>query len=222
MRRNDRFRLLLGLLLLLAMAGCSGRTRYKVLTFFFTGVPPYGTKKVRAPDAEERAQSRQAKKVQAERQRLAAIKKFTGKWTHGPFAARLCEDCHIMSTFGSFGNGHSLAYPKSTIRPGKFVMPIARLCVSCHISKSAAVVQAAGLRLHGPVAHNCTYCHSPHMTGERYMLKAKPDKLCVQCHAPGFIFDTALHNGKRNCLKCHNPHLGRNAKILRDDFQETF
>jgi predicted CXXCH cytochrome family protein len=222
MRQNDCCRLLLVLLLALALAGCSARSRYKVLTFFFTGVPPYGTKAVVPPTAAELAQAERAKLLLKKQRRLAVIKKFTGDWAHGPFAARLCEDCHIMSTFGSFGNGHSLAYPKSTIRPGKFVMPIAKLCVSCHSSKSAALVQAAGLRLHGPVAHNCTYCHSPHHTNERYMLKARPNKLCVQCHAPGFIFTTALHAGKTNCLKCHNPHTGRNAKMLRDDFQETF
>ena len=224
MRRNNRQLIIFCLLLALTVTGCSRGARYQVLTFFFTGVPPLDAPPESAETpttaAVDPALARRDQ-ILAERARARAMAPYTGPYSHGPYAAKDCEQCHEMSSAGGFGFGTSSADAKKTIVPGRFVLPREQLCVACHAGKGAAAVQAAGLRLHGP-AWNCVVCHHPHSSPEPYFLKVKAEQLCLECHGDGFIHDTDLHTGLSDCLECHNPHLGRDAMMLRDDFRETF
>jgi len=213
--------LLAALALLAVFSGCTRQARYPVLTFFFTGVPPLD-----APDEPPPAETPTVDPALAKRALILAkaaaeaAKPYEGPFIHGPYASRACDQCHEMAA-GGFGFGTTSQGADKTIVPGKFVLPPDQLCVACHTSKSVAVVQAAGLRLHGP-AWNCTLCHHSHNSQNRYFLRLVPAKLCRQCHADGFIHDTELHAGVEDCLDCHNPHMGRDAFMLRDDYQETF
>ncbi len=224
MQKNKKFfAVLICLLLFAGVTGCAPETRYRVLTFFFTGVPPLhgpSPAELAAQEAASAAQRAKSQPTQAELDRLAALKPFTGPYVHGPYAADDCSQCHEMAE-GGFSFGNSDAVAKKSIVPGQFVRTPVELCVACHTSKSSVAAQAAGLRLHGP-AWLCTNCHQPHSSRQRYLLKTAAGKLCLQCHGAGFIQDTELHAGLTDCLECHNPHLGMNARMLRDDFEEVF
>lgn len=222
-RNNCRLLLTVVLPALLAIlaAGCSSAARHEVLTFFFTGVPPMdgGSPKAAAVDSALPKMSLYERRL-ADRDRIAALRPFTGPYVHGPFAAQSCEQCHEMAA-GGFGFGNIASQTKMNIVPGRFVLPPAELCVACHAGKSNAAAQAAGLRLHGP-AENCLICHQPHNGKAPYFLKMNVGELCRQCHGDGYIHDADLHTEVEDCLECHNPHLGRDAAMLRDDYQETF
>ncbi len=194
------------------MAGCEKHTRYRVLTFFFTGVPPIdGT-----------AADDSAAKVVAKAKRKRPVPQI---FLHGPKAAGECFQCHDTASTQSFRNVRKGGMPKfSDIKPGRLIMPIKELCVNCHTSKSADLRYFENLWVHGPIAEGyCTSCHDYHQTKYRYMLlKENSRDLCTQCHAEGFILQTEEHKSDEECISCHNPHLGANRLLLRKDFDEVF
>lgn len=219
-------RLLLTVLLLAVLpalaGGCSREARHQVLTLFFTGVTPLDW--VPSEDAMKEPETPQAARERRllEMKRAQARRVFTGMYTHGPYAAQACEQCHVMSSNGfGFRSGGSSETEQKTIVPGQFNLPPEQLCVACHAGKGNAAAQAAGLRLHGPT-WNCILCHQPHNGTEPYFLKVAANDLCRQCHAEGYIYDAGRHEGLEDCLECHNPHMGHDANMLRDDIQETF
>lgn len=229
MRPSNKRRLLLAVLPLVVLpalvGGCSRAARYEVLTFFFTGVPPLDwvapENPMTEPDPAQALLSAKERRL-LEMKRAQASRAFTGMYTHGPYAAQACAECHVMGSGGfGFRSGSSSETEQKTIVPGQFILPPEQLCVACHASKGVAAAQAAGLRSHGP-SWNCLLCHQPHNGREPYFLKIAANDLCRQCHAEGYIHDAGLHEGLEDCLECHNPHMGYDAHMLRDDIPETF
>ncbi|NCO51613.1 MAG: hypothetical protein GW875_05910 [Deltaproteobacteria bacterium] len=214
-------RLLLLALLALVLGGCSAETRYSVLTFFFTGVPPLHGPSPEELAAQQAAAAEQAaaQPVSAEEQaRLAALKPYDGPYVHGPYAAEECEQCHVMAV-GGFSFGAKADPNKKNIVPGRFQRTPGELCGNCHRSKSAEAAYAAGLNLHGPVGV-CTNCHYPHSGRYPFFVRAAGSEICRRCHSTGFIQDSELHEGLTECLECHNPHMGLGAAMLRDEHAE--
>lgn len=200
------------------VTGCNTVSGHKVLTFFFTGVPPLGEKE--NPEEEE-------KPVAAITKQRTVIVKAT-QYSHGPYAANECYRCHEVSASGGFrGFGKKEeaagALAKPGIVPGKMVAPLVELCSGCHDTKSPLRAANKGLWVHGPVsAGYCIVCHAPHAGPEPYMLLKKPDDLCVECHAAGTMFNHAVHKDKRDCIACHNPHLGKDSRLLKADYREAW
>ncbi len=200
------------------LTGCNTVTGHKVLTFFFTGVPPLGEKE--KPDEE-------TKPVAGITKQRAVIVKAT-LYSHGPYAANECFRCHEVSASGGFrGFGKKEeaagALAKPGIVPGKMVAPLLELCIGCHDTKSPLRAANKGLEVHGPVsAGYCIVCHAPHAGPEPFMLLKKPDELCVECHARGMVFNQIAHKEKRDCITCHNPHLGKDHRLLKADYRETW
>lgn len=205
-------------LVMTCMTGCNTASGHKVLTFFFTGVPPLGEKE--KPEEETKAVAA------ASRQRAVVVKATL--YSHGPYAANECYRCHEVSASGGFrGFGKKEeaagALAKPGIVPGKMVAPLVELCTGCHDTKSPLRATNKGLWVHGPVgAGYCIACHAPHAGPEPYMLLKKPDALCVECHAEGTVFNRAVHKDKRDCTSCHNPHLGKDSRLLKADFREAW
>jgi hypothetical protein len=50
----------------------------------------------------------------------------------------------------------------------------------------------------------------------------KANALCLGCHAGGFIYNKALHEGKKECLSCHNAHVGGNSHMLMAEHRESW
>ena len=223
--RSRSFLLALAAILIVAFSsGCDRYARHKVLTFFFTGVPPLDEGK-KAPETEKEAERRAAEgKKQPKRRSVVKATRFS----HGPYASGACYLCHETSATGGFrGLGKkeeakgSLA--KAGIVPGGLVVPLRELCAGCHATKSPESARREGLWLHGPVSAGlCTQCHGPHSGPEPFLLGKKADALCLDCHTEGFLFSKAQHEGKKECLSCHNAHLGRNSRLLKSDYLEIW
>lgn len=203
---------------LLLLTGCNTVTGHKVLTFFFTGVPPLGEK--------EKQEEPEKPSVAATKARAVVVK--AQLYSHGPYAANECYRCHEVSASGGFrGFGKKEeaagALAKPGIVPGKMVAPLLELCSGCHDTKSPLRAASRGLWVHGPVsAGYCVVCHAPHAGPEPYLLLKKADDLCVECHAAGLITNQAVHKDKHECTACHNPHLGKDSRLLKADFREAW
>ncbi|MCL5024678.1 MAG: hypothetical protein M1497_15190 [Nitrospirae bacterium] len=164
------------LLILMAFVyGCEGKSSYKVLSFFFDGVPPPGQAKSEA-GREAKTEGTQPKTTYRE---------------HGPYAARQCEACHVRGSnrlvlpieelclkchtldlrkkyvHGPLASGgckvchepHGSAYPYLLVAEPK------EFCLYCH-NRNDIAKQAA----HKGVEAQCTSCHDAHSSDKKYLL----------------------------------------------------
>jgi predicted CXXCH cytochrome family protein len=213
-KRSHRAFIFIAFFLIVLCAGCDRYTRYKALTFFFTGVPPL--------EEEETAGAQ----IDKGEKQLPAKQKIVSKpiyYSHTPYACSMCDQCHQTSgNFRILGRKRAAAVLRPGIgSPGLLVAPIKELCVMCHKYMSVSTAFTKGLWLHAPAAQGiCTICHDPHQSPNRYMLNKKPDKLCTQCHLVGAIMKTRAQKESGGCLRCHNPHLGRTNLLLVKDYKE--
>jgi len=210
-------------LLIIFISGCDRHARHKVLTFFFTGVPPLEEEKKLLEEEKKAA-------VPAEYTEKKKRKPFqmTTQFSHGPFASGKCNQCHEISQTASFRSvGKKEEEPGQKAKPdisqGRLVVPLNKLCVQCHKTKSRESAYKEGLWLHGPVSDgHCTLCHGAHSGPNLYLLFKKADELCLQCHAEGLVFSRAAHKDRGDCISCHNAHLGKDSRLLKTDFNEIW
>lgn len=221
---------LIGIFIVLT-TGCDRHARYRVLTFFFTGVPPF---------EEEGKDNAEKKEVSGREEKLAKFleeeKKRKAKrviimetsFKHGPKAAGQCHQCHESSRTAAFKSSSKQRQSVFSAGggggvPGRLVAPVHKLCIYCHAYKSLESDKSKGLWIHGPVAKGfCTLCHDPHDSKFRYMLLKKPAELCTRCHSSGYIMNTEVHKDRADCTGCHNPHRGKNAFLLKKDIHDVF
>lgn len=202
-------------------SGCDKHTKHKVLTFFFTGVPPLEEKKKDATAETKVAGAEEEKKK-------TGVTREVRFFAHGPKAANECFQCHDTSgsiTFRkSFQSKTQTASLKQSAISGRLVAPLEKLCIECHTAKSAQSAYTNGLSMHGPLATgSCTFCHNPHQSRFQYMLiKEKTWNLCTECHSTGYLAETEEHKKGKDCILCHNPHFGKNSFLLKKDFNEVF
>lgn len=158
--------------------GCDARARHKTLTVFFDGVPPFQAAK--SPSAE---QPEIPVGVKPSRQ--------TGYREHGPYAAKLCNACHVAAAT----NG--------------LVVPKDELCFRCHELKQDAKY------VHGPLASGgCLVCHDPHSSQYRFLLVSESDSFCLRCHDRSALARIEGHGeAEANCTSCHDAH-GSDTKYL--------
>lgn len=215
-----------------ATVGCSRETRYEILTFFFTGVPPLDgegrtAEQAAAVDSQALAQAAAlARREESLRLRRAELERAL-RWSHGPYAAGACGACHSVAGSVAFRSAKSTGAALSAVGSAqqRLIAPKHELCLTCHSEKSADAINARGLRPHAPVGSGlCVGCHSPHQTARRYMLLGEDNvDLCTQCHEKSGIWErTPLHAEAQDpdCLGCHNPHVGRSATVLRSEYDE--
>lgn len=169
-RRQDRVLVGLFLLSLFLTSGCDKYTRHDVLAFFFTGVPAAHHEGVDGKIISEALY-----------------------FLHGPYAARQCYQCHVKSPvslhipilglpaekqcYQCHVRSPALADEKKPVSifrlkarpPGSLVLPLKELCLECHPPKK---ISAAHWSHEGPVSNgNCIFCHDPHQSPFRYMLR---------------------------------------------------
>lgn len=184
--------------LLMVGLGCqTPEDRYRVLSFFFDGVPvPPGMLgdmpelAEGGPEAQRRAQANGAAPG-------AARPAF---FYHEPYVDRSCFGCHDRD-----------AGFKVPERGGD-------VCRSCHASHFEYEPGDWG---HGPAAlGECRLCHQPHKSEHRALLTAEHTSLCLSCHDASGLIDTPHHAtakaGVEQCGSCHDPHLAGNRKLLVD------
>ncbi len=205
---------LLSIFFLVSTTGCDKHTRYKTLTFFFTGVPPVdGT----ATALGVKGASKADKKKKKTEPRPAFI--------HGPYASKECYLCHVIEEeLDKKADEIAGGFPRLQDLPSKLLLPKNELCIDCHVTKQYKSAYEEGLWIHGPVSSGmCTACHHHHVSRADYMLlKEKSIDLCSQCHIGDFITDIAEHTEGKDCLECHNAHVGKDRFLLKKDYVEIY
>lgn len=116
-------------------------------------------------------------------------------YVHEPYAKQQCGQCH------SGPGGRMAAQVDSTP------------CLKCHEG-----AQERYRFMHGPVAAGaCLWCHAPHESTVKPMLRQDPIKLCLRCHDAQFSSrrTIAAHaDPQRNCVDCHSGHGGSERYFL--------
>jgi len=144
---------------------------------------------------------------------------------HAPAINWLCTSCHqIQKNFDG----------KIDTDSTKFTLPnqIGKVCLNCH--KKEKEIWDSQRFHHMPVdADQCTRCHNPHSSENRFYLKAKPWVLCTSCHiekiSDNHILITLVSKkhptqgkpdpsrpGKElECISCHNPHAADTRSMIK-------
>ena len=169
-------------------AACSTTTRYRVLSFFFDGVPPPGS----GAGTKATVEGAGAVSGDIEATSPAPPVRFL---PHTPYRQNRCDGCHDS------GSGQLIR----SVEDG--------LCLTCH---SALVAEAR--YVHGPVAvSDCTVCHHHHSSPYANLLVRDPVATCLQCHDRDDLSVGEHHSaiGQRSCGDCHNPHGGNDRFFLK-------
>ena len=117
--------------------------------------------------------------------------------THGPYAARLCEACHLERGEGTAGIAAAalLRHSRDT------------LCRHCHQGTLVSEVADVGASLHGPVAAGlCLACHLPHRSREPFLLRSPREQVCGGCHRAATLLGDHPEVAEGECIECHDPH----------------
>jgi predicted CXXCH cytochrome family protein len=148
------------------------------------------------------------------------IPKLLLKFSHGPYAARLCSACHPAPVDG---------------KVGLTAANVDSLCYNCHTNFKAEMTGAGSRhKLLSKSNRSCMECHDPHAANQEYDLKKPVQELCVGCHdeqpeqtAPGDVFASSdtqylklssknVHEpARKSCLICHDAHTSAFPKELR-------
>jgi predicted CXXCH cytochrome family protein len=163
----------------LSLYGCAPKTRYKVLSFFFDGMP----------NPEMPVKKENAGKQNDEMSPMRAV---TYRM-HGPYAARMCNGCHTPGSnvlilppdklcfrchkldlskkyvHGPVAAGGCLKChdPHGSAYPYFLVADPATFCLRCHDKKDIAKNEAHK----GIEGQQCTTCHDAHSSDKEYLLK---------------------------------------------------
>ena len=179
-------------LLICLCLGCNDVERYRILTFFFEGVPA-------VDHAFWPAQTATSKGISGPRGRGAGVAlafRF-GQKRGSDHPSRDCNRCHI-----------------SRGRSGRqLVEPPPDLCYSCHEDR-----KANGEYVHGPVvAGECLFCHESHQSRYVHLQKAPVPDLCYRCHQREDMGTIEGHEDRLEaiCTDCHDPHVSSIKKLLK-------
>lgn len=178
-----------GPLLLLLMAGmlaCAPAPRYRVLSFFFDGVPdpdaPTTSTQVTHRRRPYALPHRPARPIT-----VPAALPYVSQ--HKPYAERQCDGCHDLTS----GN------ESMTAGMG--------LCDRCHEEQRVRERWS-----HGPINLGmCTPCHKAHESPYPHLLEEPLPALCQRCHEDSMDRIPKYHEVPElgQCTRCHDPHTSK-------------
>lgn len=176
-------------------------TRYRVLSFFFDGVPP-------PPGLEEAPAEGAAGPTVAELEPAAGEagpppaatppKPPPIRSRHAPYSDQSCSSCH------------------SAQRSYQLLAAGAELCGKCH---APYFEFESSDWAHGPVAvGQCSVCHVGHESEYPALQTAPQPDLCFRCHDAAAVMGRPYHAAAQTqrCSTCHDPHASGNALLLAD------
>lgn len=188
MKRVYIYDLIFIVLTVIIITACGSTTKYQVLSTFFDGVPDPNEKQKELTDTIKTTQM-----LSNQKPKLSTAKKPEFIY-HPPYQNRMCSACHNIQL------GNALA------------KPIPELCYNCHEN-----LTGKNPALHGPVAMGeCSVCHSPHLSKNKFLLVRKGRDLCLHCHEATYVFENKNHFATEEyaCLDCHDPHSGMDRFLL--------
>ena len=132
-----------------------------------------------------------------------------GKVVHVPAEEGRCLNCHQKV---------NSAHPSG--ETADFVLAIGggALCYACHDEENFR-----GKYEHGPSASGaCLYCHGPHASDQKSLLRRPLEDLCLSCHSDfGLSLEKAafVHfaNDELDCGACHVAHSGNISGLLKGE-----
>jgi len=172
-------------------AGCTAtpEQRYRMLRFFFDGVPP--------PPGAEFALIPEEPGL-GEELKMARARPITPRFTlHEPYAEKQCDECH------------------SGRRSNQLRVPAEELCRHCHDPEDFPGEVVHG----PVAAGACIQCHSPHRSTHDFLLLETESDLCSSCHDTNTFARLESHraNEGADCTRCHDPHAADREYLLRED-----
>lgn len=180
-------------LIVIVLNGCTGINGRKWLSFFIDGVP-----------AEEELRKEKERNHSSSEDIIDIVKKMKQKeeekWQsqHVPWKQQWCNACHKDDK-------------PMTIGPA-----LAETCFQCHDKELFT-----GEKTHWPVKMGmCGFCHEPHRSKEKKLLKMADIDLCARCHMDKKDFShfppekAKEMNQVGVCLTCHQPH-NKEEKFLK-------
>ena len=186
---SNRLRIVASILAAICLLGgaCSEPARYRVLTFFFDGVPVPG----QAPAVGYEVVRRELPGSAGGRRAQPSVINYT----HTPFRKDDCGACHNPTSGQLF----------STDREG--------LCAGCHRDVPGPARYVHG----PVAVSDCLFCHHPHGSAYPGVLVAEATALCLRCHARADLSEGAHHADidERSCIDCHHPHAGDDRFFLK-------
>lgn len=184
---------LVGLVVSLSMLmmACAPTTRYRVMSFFFDGVPrPEGVENGRPGHMDYASTSLtpfQAS-MQALREQRGEVSSPQPVFLsiHQPVAENKCGQCHDPRVdFNQMARDASL-------------------CDRCHLDQR----QEEGWD-HGPInIGTCVPCHTPHKSQHPHLLAEPVPDVCLFCHRDDLTAGPEYHavSNFDDCTACHDPH----------------
>jgi predicted CXXCH cytochrome family protein len=176
-------------------AGCGDRVaRYRVLSFFFDGVPV--PPELAPPDANTTTQPADANSPRTATSAPAGPAEII---YHAPYKNRQCAKCHSQTA--------------------SFQVPVDKdVCRACHWRHYDV---PADDWVHGPVVvGKCSMCHLSHQSQHRALLPKPENNLCLDCHDSVVTLSRPFHaearSGAKACGACHDPHSAGNRLLLAD------
>ena len=179
---------------------CSQTTQYKVLSFFFDGVPEPGAARDTAGAI---AGGRTSPAV--EPRATAPPKQY---YAHTPYRENRCGSCHDSTS-------------------GQLIQSVGEgLCLICHSKLIAEARFVHG----PVAVDDCTACHHFHGAPFPNQLLVDPVATCLNCHdrvdlsvgdhhqsAPTPLSPPSADQAddQRSCVECHNPHGGSDRFFLK-------
>lgn len=134
--------------------------------------------------------------------------------------AAKCLECHEDKTKNKAVHSamalgcmacHEVTTEKDTTTIKLTAPTAAAVCLQCHADRNATALKG---RVHRPAVDNCTACHSPHSSPNKYQLLKPPsgaqsENLCLTCHDKGL--KTPEHGSRHaaletGCDTCHQTH----------------
>lgn len=175
-----------------SLAGCAPERSYKVLSFFFDGVPE--------PGAERKPKRKVSSQYFTDTGELHVTK--LDSYFHKPFIENKCNSCHPKE--------QSQYMAEETFK---------KLCGStCHEHEPFNRRLAGHKFLHGPVAvKDCLACHDAHESIQPHLILEAVPKLCYLCHDRDSVASDPAHRELKDdkCLGCHDPHGGGDRYFLK-------
>jgi predicted CXXCH cytochrome family protein len=182
-------------LLLTAVAllfSCSASKHYRLLSFFFDGVPSPADTLATPGDTMNVTENLF---ITEERTLIVSRPDSLKTIYHYPYSESECSYCHVENS------------------PAELTARQPDLCYMCHDDFANNYNYQ-----HGPVSGGyCTMCHHPHSSTNTYLLIRRGNELCLFCHTDDQKGPDDIHEGLEDeeCLSCHNPHGGDDNYLIR-------